>query len=62
MSSPQPSEAFRPAPPAGKFTFSTLPLSSGKTFGPVTLAYESWGRLNLRGATGILVFRNSGGL
>ncbi len=38
------------------FKYDTLPLSSGETFGPVTLAYETHGTLNEAGDNAILVF------
>lgn len=37
------------------WTFDSLPLQLGGTFGPVTLAYETWGRLNRAGDNVILL-------
>ncbi|MBE3564752.1 MAG: homoserine O-acetyltransferase [Thermogemmatispora sp.] len=37
------------------YTFDSLPLQYGGRFGPVTLAYETWGRLNAAGDNAILI-------
>lgn len=37
------------------YTFDTLPLQRGGHFGPVTLAYETWGELNAGGDNAILI-------
>lgn len=37
------------------YTFDALPLQRSGTFGPVTLAYETWGTLNATGDNAILV-------
>src|SRR5579859_7493230 len=37
------------------YTFDSLPLQLGGSFGPVTLAYETWGTLNAEGNNAILV-------
>ncbi len=37
------------------YTFDSLPLQQGGSFGPVTLAYETWGTLNAEGTNAILV-------
>lgn len=37
------------------WTFDALPLQSGDLFGPVTLAYETWGTLNNTGDNAILL-------
>jgi homoserine O-acetyltransferase len=37
------------------FTFDRLPLRYGHSFGPITLAYETWGTLNAQGDNAILV-------
>lgn len=37
------------------WTFDTLPLQTGSAFGPVTLAYETWGMLNAAGDNAILL-------
>ncbi len=42
-------------PPVKTFTFDALPLRQGGTFGPVTLAYETWGRLNAAGDNAVLI-------
>src|SRR5579884_1656976 len=36
-------------------TFEALPLQSGERLAPVTLAYETWGRLNAAGDNAILI-------
>ena len=38
------------------FTYDTLPLHTGETFGPVTLAYETHGKLNAAKDNAILIF------
>jgi len=40
---------------ASSWTFDTLPLQLGGSFGPVTLAYETWGTLNRAGDNAILL-------
>ncbi len=40
---------------ASTWTFDSLSLQLGGTFGPVTLAYETWGRLNSSGDNAILL-------
>src|ERR1700742_5336411 len=40
---------------AATWTFATLPLQFGGSFGPVTLAYETWGTLNSTGDNAILI-------
>jgi homoserine O-acetyltransferase len=40
---------------AASWTFETVPLQLGGSFGPVTLAYETWGRLNSAGDNAILL-------
>ena len=37
------------------FTFDSLPLQCGGQFGPITLAYETWGTLNAEGTNAILI-------
>lgn len=37
------------------YTFGSLPLQYGGQFGPVTLAYETWGTLNAEGDNAILI-------
>src|SRR5579885_515167 len=37
------------------YTFERLPLQRGGDFGPVTLAYETWGTLNAEGNNAILI-------
>src|SRR6267142_2489838 len=37
------------------YTFDRLPLQRGGVFGPVTLAYETWGTLNAEGSNAILI-------
>ena len=37
------------------YTFDALPLQHGGQFGPVTLAYETWGTLNAQGDNAILI-------
>ena len=41
--------------PLKTFTFDALPLHQGGTFGPVTLAYETWGSLNAAGDNAVLI-------
>jgi homoserine O-acetyltransferase len=41
--------------PLKTFTFEALPLRMGGTFGPVTLAYETWGTLNAAGDNAVLI-------
>ena len=38
------------------YTFDSLALESGEVFGPVTIAYETYGRLNDEKTNGILIF------
>jgi homoserine O-acetyltransferase len=40
---------------AGAWTFDALPLQLGGSFGPMTLAYETWGTLNSSGDNAILL-------
>ncbi len=42
-------------PTSATWTFDTLPLQLGGSFGPVTLAYETWGTLNSTGDNAILL-------
>ncbi len=37
------------------FTFDVLPLQRGGQFGPVTLAYETWGTLNAAADNVVLI-------
>jgi len=37
------------------YTFDSLPLQRGGQFGPVTVAYETWGKLNAEGDNAILI-------
>src|SRR5437870_1171558 len=37
------------------YTFNSLPLQLGVRFGPVTLAYETWGTLNEAGDNTVLI-------
>ena len=37
------------------YTFNSLPLQLGGQFGPVTLAYETWGTLNEAGDNAVLI-------
>ncbi len=37
------------------YTFNSLPLQLGDQFGPVTLAYETWGTLNAAGDNAVLI-------
>src|SRR5437763_2911002 len=37
------------------YTFNSLPLQMGGQFGPVTLAYETWGTLNAAGDNAVLI-------
>src|SRR6266481_2732512 len=46
---------FALANPLGTYTFDQLPLQHGGLFGPVTLAYETWGTLNATGDNAILI-------
>ena len=38
-----------------QYTFDTLPLQRGGQFGPITVAYETWGKLNAAGDNAILI-------
>src|SRR6266699_6087340 len=38
-----------------QYTFDSLPLQRGGQFGPVTVAYETWGKLNAEGDNAILI-------
>jgi homoserine O-acetyltransferase/O-succinyltransferase len=40
---------------ARTYTFNSLPLQLGGQFGPVTLAYETWGTLNAAGDNAVLI-------
>lgn len=44
-----------PASEAQTYTFERLPLQHGGDFGPITLAYETWGTLNAEGDNAILI-------
>ncbi len=46
---------FVPANPLSTYTFDSLPLQYGGQFGPVILAYETWGTLNASGDNAILI-------
>ncbi len=37
------------------YTFDTLPLHRGGQFGPITVAYETWGKLNADGDNAVLI-------
>ena len=37
------------------YTFDSLPLQRGGQFGPVTVAYETWGKLNAEGNNAVLI-------
>src|SRR6266700_1700755 len=37
------------------YTFDSMPLQRGRQFGPVTVAYETWGKLNAEGDNAILI-------
>ena len=37
------------------YTFDSLPLQRGGQFGPVTVAYETWGKLNTEGNNAVLI-------
>jgi homoserine O-acetyltransferase len=50
-----PCNAATPAYQHATYTFDTLPLQRGGQFGPITLAYETWGTLNSEGTNAILV-------
>ncbi len=41
------------------YTFDSLWLQQGVKFGPVTLAYETWGTLNAAGDNAVLMSRRS---
>ena len=45
----------RPANPVQTYTFDALPLQLGGSFGPITLAYETWGTLNETGDNAVLI-------
>src|SRR6266480_2182051 len=38
-----------------RYTFDTLPLHSGEQFGPITVAYETWGKLNANADNAVLI-------
>jgi len=38
-----------------RYTFDTLPLQRGGKFGPITVAYETWGKLNTDGDNAVLI-------
>ncbi len=44
-----------PADGVQTYTFERLPLQRGGDFGPITLAYETWGALNAEGDNAILI-------
>ena len=46
---------FVPANPVSTYTFDSLPLQRGGQFGPITLAYETWGTLNTTRDNAILI-------
>src|SRR5947209_9323700 len=46
---------FVPANSVSTCTFDSMPLQYGGQFGPVTLAYETWGTLNAAGDNAILI-------
>ncbi len=52
---PTPFRAAHPAYRNATYTFDNLPLQRGGQFGPVTLAYETWGTLNAEGTNAILI-------
>jgi homoserine O-acetyltransferase len=37
------------------YTFDSLPLQRGGQFGPITVAYETWGKLNAEGDNAVLI-------
>lgn len=49
------SAPFVAAHSVSSFTFERLALQRGSVFGPVTLAYETWGTLNAEGDNAILI-------
>jgi homoserine O-acetyltransferase len=49
------STPFALANPVCTYTFDQLPLQCGRVFGPVTLAYETWGTLNAAGDNAVLI-------
>src|SRR5437667_8760833 len=38
-----------------QYTFDLLPLHSGGQFGPITVAYETWGKLNANADNAVLI-------
>ena len=38
-----------------RYTFDVLPLQRGEPFGPITVAYETWGKLNGAGDNAVLI-------
>lgn len=44
-----------------EFTFNELKLESGEKFGPITLAYETYGKLNESSSNAILIFHSLSG-
>lgn len=59
--------AWRPGDPVGSRRFvdvfhdSPLRLESGQRFGPITMAYECWGRRNANATNGVLVLHGFSG-
>src|SRR5215471_19335804 len=49
------STPFALANPVFTYTFDRLPLQRGGLFGPITLAYETWGMLNAAGDNAVLI-------
>src|SRR5215471_6236654 len=49
------STPFALANPVFTYTFDQLPLQRGGLFGPITLAYETWGMLNAAGDNAVLI-------
>ena len=37
------------------YTFDVLPLQRGGQFGPITVAYETWGKLNVEGDNAVMI-------
>jgi len=58
---------WRPGDPPGNRQFvelfgaTPLRLEGGPSMGPITLAYESWGKLDARGANGVLLLHGFSG-
>lgn len=47
--------SYSPTDEVHTYTLNSLPLQRGGQFGPVTLAYETWGTLNAEGDNAILI-------